>query len=300
MATAKTARPDKIEDPTKKYPAPPYPDQEQEMPGTEQQMRPRPDHGEKTYKGSGKLEGKRAIITGADSGIGKAVAIAFAREGADVLIAYLNEHEDAKETEKYVKEAGRKAILVPGDISEEAHCRKIIDTAVKEFGGIDILVNNAAYQMQHKELGEITSEELDYTFRTNVYAMFWLCQLAEEYLQPGSAVINTSSVNAYKPNPTLLPYAVTKGAIQNYTAALAQLWGNKGIRVNCVAPGPIWTPLIPGSFPAEETREFGKDTPLGRAGQPAELAAVYVLLASQDGSYVSGATFQVTGGRATI
>ena len=300
MPTTETKKKQRTENPLEKYPKPPYPSQEQDMPGSEQEMRPKPDHGEETYKGSGKLKGKKAIITGGDSGIGKAVAIAFAREGADVLISYLNEDEDARETEKYVKEAGRKAVLVPGDISKEEQCRKIIDTAVKELGGIDILVNNAAWQMQHNTLGEISTEELDFTFRTNVYSMFWLCQEAEKYLKPGSSVINTSSVNAYSPNPTLLPYAVTKGAIQNFTAALAGLWGEKGIRVNCVAPGPIWTPLIPGSFPSEETKNFGKDTPLKRAGQPAELAAVYVLLASDDGSYVSGATFQVTGGRPTI
>lgn len=270
------------------------------MPGSEMKMDPKPDHGEKTYKGSGKLKGKRAIITGGDSGIGKAVAIAFAREGADVLISYLNEEEDARDTEKYIKEAGSKAILIPGDISDENHCKLIIDTAVKELGGIDIIVNNAAYQMQHESLQEITTEEFDFTFRTNVYAMFWLCKYGEEYLKPGSSIINTSSVNAYSPNPTLMPYTVTKGAIQNFTSTLAQLWGEKGIRVNCVAPGPIWTPLIPGSFPAEKTATFGEDTPLKRAGQPAELAPTYVLLASQDGSYISGATFQVTGGRPTI
>jgi hypothetical protein len=289
-----------MQNPLEKYPKPPYPEQEQEMPGSEQEMDPKPDHGEKTYKGSGKLKGRKAIITGADSGIGKAVAIAFAREGADVLISYLNEEEDARETEEYVKKEGRKAILLPGDISDEKHCKKIIDTAVKEFGGIDILVNNAAWQMEHKSLQEVTTEEWDYTFKTNLYAMFWLCKAAEKYLKPGSTVINTSSVNAYTPRPTLFPYAITKGAIQNFTVTLAQLWGEKGIRVNCVAPGPIWTPLIPGSFPAEKVKEFGKHTPLKRAGQPAELAPVYVLLASEDSSYMSGATVQVTGGMPTI
>jgi NAD(P)-dependent dehydrogenase (short-subunit alcohol dehydrogenase family) len=297
-----TTRPvrETVENPVEKYPKPPYPPQEQEMPGSEQKMKPKPDHGENTYKGTGKLKGRKAVITGADSGIGKAVAIAFAREGADVLISYLNEEEDAKETAKYVKEAGQKAVLMPGDISEEEHCKKIIERAVKEFGSVDILVNNAAYQMQHESLQEISAEELDYTFRTNVYAMFYLCKAAEIYFKPGSSVINTASVNAYSPRPTLLPYAVTKGAIQNFTAALAQLWGEKGIRVNAVAPGPIWTPLIPGSFPAEKVKEFGKNTPLGRAGQPAELAPAFVLLASDEGSYMSGATVQVTGGMPTI
>ena len=288
------------QNPAKMYPQPPYPEQEQHMPGTEQKMNPKPDHGEETYKGSGKLVGKKAVITGGDSGIGKAVAIAFAREGADVLISYLKEHEDAKETARYIKKAGRKAVLLPGDISSEEHCRKIIDTAIRELGGIDILVNNAAYQMEHESLQEISVEEWDYTFRTNVHAMFYLCKAAEPHLKPGSAVINTSSVNAYTPRPTLLPYTVTKGAIQNFTVTLAQLWAEKGIRVNCVAPGPIWTPLIPGSFPADKVKEFGKSSPMKRAGQPAELAPAYVLLASQDGSYMAGATIQITGGMPTI
>lgn len=289
-----------IQNPVEQYPKPPYPAQEQDMPGSEQKMDPKPDHGEKTYKGSGKLTGCKAIITGADSGIGKAVAIAFAREGADVLISYLNEEADAEETAKYVEEAGRKAILFPGDITEEAHCKAMIDRAIKEFGQVDILVNNAAYQMQHTSLQEISSEEFDYTFKTNVYSMFWLCKVAEPYLKPGSSVINTSSVNAYTPNETLMPYTVTKAAIQNFTATLAQLWGEKGIRVNCVAPGPIWTPLIPGSFPADRVKEFGRKTPLGRAGQPAELASTFVLLASREASFISGATVQVTGGMPTI
>jgi len=295
--TTKQARP---QNPLDKYPKPPFPAQEQQMPGSEQEMDPKPDHGEKTYKGSGKLEGRKAIITGADSGIGKATAIAFAREGADVLISYLSEDEDAQETADLVKEAGRKAILVPGDISSEEHCKKLIEKAISEFGGVDILVNNAAYQMEHESLQEITTEEWDYTFKTNLYAMFWLCKAAEPHLNPGSTVINTSSVNAYTPRPTLIPYTITKGAIQNFTATLAQLWGEKGIRVNCVAPGPIWTPLIPGSFPAEKVKEFGKQTPLKRAGQPAELAPIYVLLASNESSYMSGATVQVTGGMPTI
>lgn len=288
------------QNPIEKYPRPPYPEQEQNMPGSGQKMNPKPDHGEKTYKGTGKLAGRKVIITGGDSGIGKAVAIAFAREGADVLISYLNEEDDARDTEQYIKEAGRKAILMPGDISDEAQCHRIIDTAVKELGGIDIIVNNAAYQMEHHSLQEVTTEEWDFTFKTNLYAMFWLCKAAEPHLKPGSSIINTSSVNAYTPRPTLFPYTITKGAIQNFTVTLAQLWGEKGIRVNCVAPGPIWTPLIPGSFPAEKVKEFGKQTPLQRAGQPAELAPVYVLLASEDSSYMSGATVQVTGGMPTI
>lgn len=270
------------------------------MPGTEQEMNPKPDHGEETYKGSGKLNGRKALITGADSGIGKAVALAFAREGADVLISYLNEEEDAKETAELVRSAGRKAILMPGDISNEAHCQKLVDTMINELGGIDILVNNAAHQMEHESLQEISAEEWDYTFKTNLYAIFYLCKAAEPHLAPGSVVINTSSVNAYTPRPTLIPYTITKGAIQNFTATLAQLWGEKGIRVNCVAPGPIWTPLIPGSFPADKVKDFGKQTPLKRAGQPAEVAPVFVLLASAEASYISGATIQVTGGMPTI
>ncbi len=289
-----------MQDPKQKYPRPPYPEQEQQMPGTEQKMKPKPDHGENTYKGTGKLKGRKAVITGSDSGIGKAVAIAFAREGADILISYFNEDEDANETAEYVREAGQKAILFAGDISEEGNCKQIIERAVKELGGIDILVNNAAYQMEHESLQEISAEELDYTFKTNVYSMFYLCKAAEKYLKPGSSVINTASVNAYTPRPTLLPYTVTKGAIQNFTSTLAQLWGEKGIRVNAVAPGPIWTPLIPGSFPAEKVKEFGKNSPLGRPGQPAELAPAFVLLACDDGSYISGATVQVTGGMPTI
>lgn len=288
------------ENPVKKYPQPPFPEQQQEIPGTDKAMKPKADHGEKSYKGSGKLKGKKAIITGGDSGIGRAVAIAFAREGADVLISYLNEHDDAKETAKWVEEAGQKAVLLPGDISNEEHCQQIIKKAVEEFGQLDILVNNAAYQMSHKSLQEISAEELDYTFKTNIYSMFHLCKAAEEHLKPGSSVINTSSVNAYKPNPVLIHYATTKGAIQNFTAGLAQLWAEKGIRVNCVAPGPVWTPLIPSTFPPEEVAKFGEQTPLKRAGQPAELAPVYVLLASDDASYILGATFQVTGGTPTI
>lgn len=287
-------------DPVKKYPQPPYPEQQQEIPGSDKELRPKADHGEKSYKGSGKLKGKKVVITGGDSGIGRAVAIAFAREGADILISYLNEHEDAKETVKWVEEAGQKAVLVPGDISEEPHCQQIISKAVSEFGRIDILVNNAAYQMAHESLQEISAEELDYTFKTNIYSMFYLCKAAEPYMKPGSSVINTASVNAYKPNPVLLHYATTKGAIQNFTAGLAQLWAEKGIRVNCVAPGPVWTPLIPSSFSPEHVAEFGMNTPLKRAGQPSELAPAYVLLASDEASYILGATIQVTGGTPTI
>jgi NAD(P)-dependent dehydrogenase (short-subunit alcohol dehydrogenase family) len=289
-----------MQNPAEQYDKPPFPNQKQETPGTESQMTPKADHGETSYKGSGKLAGRKAIITGGDSGIGRAVAIAFAREGADVLISYLNEHDDAKETARYVEEAGRKAVLVPGDIQSEEHCKQIVDRALQEFGQLDILVNNAAYQMSHESLQEITSEELDRTFRTNIFAMFYLCKAAEPHLKPGSTVVNTTSVNAYKPSPGLLAYAPTKGAIQNFTAALGQLWAEKGIRVNCVAPGPIWTPLIPSTMPEEKVKSFGQDVPLGRAGQPAELAPAYVLLASQDSSYMTSSTIQVTGGTPTV
>jgi NAD(P)-dependent dehydrogenase (short-subunit alcohol dehydrogenase family) len=286
--------------PGTKYPAPPYNERQQQMPGTEANMRIKPDHGETSYKGSGKLTGRKAIITGGDSGIGKAVAIAFAREGADVLIAYLNEHEDAGEAAKLIREAGQKAILIPGDIGDENHCKQIIDSAISEFGGIDILVNNAAFQMSRESLQEVSPEEWDKTFRTNIYSMFYLCKAAEPHLKPGSTVINTTSVNAYQPKPKLIAYAATKGAIQNFTAGLAQLWAEKGIRVNCVAPGPVWTPLIPSSMDEEEVRSFGETTPLKRTAQPAELAAAYVLLASDEASFMTGSTIQVTGGTPTM
>src|SRR3954454_12982222 len=289
-----------MQDPKAKYPQPPQPQQQQPTPGYEGEMQPKVDHGENSYKGSGKLTGRKAVITGADSGIGRAVAIAFAREGADVLIAYLEEHEDAKETAKWVEQAGRKAVLVPGDIQDEAHCKEIINRAVQELGGIDILVNNAAFQMTHKSIQEISAEELDRTYRTNIFAMFYLCKAAEPHMKPGSTVVNTTSINAYKPSPQLLAYAATKGAIQNFTAGLGQLWAEKGIRVNCVAPGPIWTPLIPSTMPAEKVKNFGQDVPLKRAGQPAELAPAYVLLASDDSSYMTSSTVQVTGGTPTI
>jgi NAD(P)-dependent dehydrogenase (short-subunit alcohol dehydrogenase family) len=292
----------KAENPADKYPNPPFPKQDQQPPGSEGELVPKADHGEETYKGSGKLKGKKAIITGGDSGIGRAVAIAFAREGADVLISYLadSEDEDAKLTADYVKDAGVKAILLKGDIREESHCQEIIDTAIREMGGLDILVNNAAFQMARKNIQEISPEEWDRTFQTNITAMFYLCKAAEPHLKPGSSIINTTSVNAYSPNEQLLPYAATKGAIQNFSANLSQilLMDGKGIRVNAVAPGPIWTPLIPSTIPEHE--EFGKDTPMGRAGQPAEVAPAYVFLASDQASYIAGATIPVTGGRITI
>lgn len=288
------------QDPTEKYEQPPFQESKISEPGEEGDMNLKPDHGEESYKGSGKLAGKKAIITGGDSGIGKAVAIAFAREGADVLISYLEEHEDAQDTAKYVEQAGRKAVLVPGDISEEAHCQHIVQRAVEEFGQVDILVNNAAFQMARESVQDIPSEEWDKTFKTNIYAMFYLVKAAEPHMKPGSTIVNTTSVNAYKPSPMLLAYAATKGAIQNFTANLGQILADKGIRANCVAPGPVWTPLIPATMPAEAVKSFGKDVPLKRPGQPAELAPVYVLLASEDSSYMTGSTVQVTGGTPTI
>ena len=279
------------------YPKPPYPEQQQEPPGLTSKMKPLPDHGEQSYKGSGRLKGKRAVITGGDSGIGRAVAIAFAREGADILISYLEEEEDAKDTKKLIEEAGRKAVLVPGDVQDPAHCRAIIEKAVAELGGIDILVNNAAHQASFKEIEDISDEEWDLTFRVNIHAMFYLTKAAVPHMKPGSVIINTASINSDAPNPTLLAYATTKGAIHNFTAGLAQLLAKKGIRANAVAPGPIWTPLIPSTMPERHVAKFGENTPMKRAGQPAELATAYVMLADPLSSYVSGATIAVTGGR---
>jgi NAD(P)-dependent dehydrogenase (short-subunit alcohol dehydrogenase family) len=273
------------------------PAQQQEVPGIQSKMTPVPDCGEESYQGSGKLTDKIAVITGGDSGIGRAVAIAYAREGADVLISYLSEDSDAKDTAGYVEQAGRRAVLLKGDVADPQHCRDIIKTAVDELGGVDILVSNAAFQMTHETLDEISDDEWDYTFDTNIGAMFRLCKAAVPHMKPGSSIIGSSSVNSDMPNPTLAPYAATKAAIANFCASLAQMLGDKGIRVNSVAPGPIWTPLIPATMPSERVESFGENTPLGRAGQPKELAPVYVLLASDDASYVSGARVAVPGGK---
>jgi NAD(P)-dependent dehydrogenase (short-subunit alcohol dehydrogenase family) len=273
------------------------PAQQQDVPGEQSKMTPVPDCGENSYRGTGRLKGKATVITGGDSGIGRAVAIAFAREGADVLISYLNEDKDAQETASLVEQAGQRAVLVRGDLDTAEQCRKIIDTAVNEFGKIDVLVSNAAYQMTHQSLEEISDEEWDYTFKVNIGAMFHLVKAALPHMAPGSSIIGSSSVNSDMPNPTLAPYAATKAAIANFSASLAQMLGDKGIRVNSVAPGPIWTPLIPSTMPPEKVESFGQNTPLGRPGQPAELAPTYVLLASEDGSYISGARIAVTGGR---
>jgi NAD(P)-dependent dehydrogenase (short-subunit alcohol dehydrogenase family) len=260
-------------------------------------MDPRPDCGEQSYQGHGRLSGKVAVITGADSGIGRAVAIAYAREGADVLLSYLEEHEDAEDTAGHVRQAGRRAVLVDGDLSNPQHCRDIIAKAVEEFGRIDVLVNNAAYQMTHESFEEIPDDEWDFTIATNLSAMFHLCKAALPHMGPGASIIGSSSVNSDSPNPTLAPYAATKAAIANLTASLAQMLGERGIRVNSVAPGPVWTPLIPSTMDADKVAEFGSNTPIGRPTQPVELAPVYVLLASDEASYVSGARVAVTGGR---
>jgi hypothetical protein len=267
-------------------------------PGTEAEMTPQADHGEASYRGSDRLAGLAAVVTGGDSGIGRAVAIAYAREGADVLISYLNEREDAdaRETARHVEAAGRRCVLVPGDIADAAHCRAVIDRAVREFGRVDVLVNNAAFQRTYQSLDEIPDEEWDYTFRTNITAMFHLAKAAVPHMRPGSSIINTTSIQSDKPSPMLLAYASTKGAVSNFTAGLAQMLGSKGIRVNAVAPGPIWTPLIPSTMPPDKVESFGKDTPLGRPGQPKELAGIYVLLASEEGSYMTGGIHAVTGG----
>lgn len=279
------------------YPTPPFKPQKQPVPGDQSRMDPYPDCGESSYKGSGRLANKIALITGADSGIGRAVAIAFAREGADVAISYLDEHEDAKETARWVEEAGRQCILLPGDLANKAHCSAIVNDTVEKFGRIDVLVNNAAFQMTHETFEDISDEEWVKTFDINITAMFRICKAALASMPSGSSIINTSSVNSDSPSPTLLAYATTKGAIANFTAGLAQSLGPRGIRVNSVAPGPIWTPLIVSTMTEDDITNFGKNTPLGRPGQPVEVAPIYVLLASDEGSYISGTRYGVTGGK---
>ena len=279
------------------HPRPPFRKQNQPPPGVTDELDPVPDHGEDSYKGSGRLAGKRAIITGGDSGIGRAVAVAFAREGADLAIAYLNEDRDAKETQRLVEEAERRAILIRGDLQSPAHCRAIVETTVRELGGLDILVNNAAHQASFSSIEEISDEEWELTFKVNVHAMFYLTKAAVRHMKTGSSIINTASINSDAPSPHLLAYATTKGAIQNFTAGLAQLLAERGIRANSVAPGPIWTPLIPSTMPPEAVANFGKQVPMKRPGQPAELATAYVMLADPLSSYVSGATIAVTGGK---
>jgi len=283
-------------DPREIAPKPPFREQRQEFPAIEAVMQPLPDYGEQTYRGSGRLTGKAALITGGDSGIGRAVALAFAREGADVLISYFSEDVDAQETVKAVEEAGRRCVAVPGDIRNAAHCEHLVTRAMEAFDRLDVLVNNAAYQMHYKSIEEISEEEFDRAFRTNVYATFFLSKAALRVMKPGATIINTSSVECYEPLPILLPYATTKGAIVTFTKGLSREAITKGIRVNAVAPGPVWTPLIPMSMPVEDVKTFGSTTPVGRPAQPAELAPVYVLLASQESSYITGEVIGVTGG----
>jgi len=283
-------------DPRNAGPKPPFPKQEQEPVGLESEMEPRPDYGYDSYQGRGRLRDRVAIITGGDSGIGRAVALAYAREGADVLISYLDEHSDAEETVSVVEEAGRKGIAVPGNIGDRDHCSAIVERAVNELGRLDILVNNAAYQMTHDSLTEIPPDEIERVFRTNVFAPFYLCQEAIARMEPGAVIINTTSVQAYEPSPELIHYAVTKGAIRTFTQALAKELVEQGIRVNGVAPGPVWTPLIAMSFEGAQVSEFGEKSPIGRPAQPAELAPVYVFLASDESRYVVGEIIGVTGG----
>jgi len=285
------------QDPKTQGPQPPVPDQPQNPPGIEARMDPKPDYGEDTYRSSGRLEGKAAIITGGDSGIGRAVALAFAREGADVLISYLEaEQQDAQETVRIVEASGRKAVAAPGDITREAHCQQIVQRAVREFGHLDILVNNAAFQRTHQDISEVSSDEVELTFRTNVFAMFYLCKAAMPHMKEGATIINTASIEASKPEPSLLAYASTKGAIVTFTKGLALEAIQKGIRVNAVAPGPVWTPLIPSTMPAEQVKTFGQQSPMQRPAQPRELAPAYVFLASQESSYITGEIIGVTGG----
>jgi NAD(P)-dependent dehydrogenase (short-subunit alcohol dehydrogenase family) len=289
------------QDPQVQYPEPPFPEQQQEPPGTEADLEPKADHGEETYLGSGRLTDRVALITGGDSGIGKAVAIAFAREGADVLISHLGgmEEVDAADTVEWVEKAGRRAVSVAGDIQDADHCRSLVERAASELGGVDILVNNAAWQACGDQLADVTAEEWRRIFATNIESMFHLARAAVPRMREGGTVINTASIQAFTPSPELLPYAATKGAIVTFTKALAQDPGvlERGLRVNAVAPGPIWTPLIPSTMPAEKAARFGENTPLGRAGQPAELAPLYVFLASQESSYITGEVIGITGGR---
>jgi hypothetical protein len=286
--------------PIMSYPKPPFPKQKQPMPGRTDKMDPRPDHGEDSYEGSGRLKGMAALITGADSGIGRAVALAYAREGADVAISYLEEHEEAEETRRLVEEAGQRALVQAGDLQDAEHCRKIVKEAHETFGRLDILVNNAAHQKHIDSIEELTDEEWEMTFRTNIHSMFYLTKAAVPLMKSGGAIINTASVNSDSPNPGLLAYATTKGAIQNFSAGLAQLLAERDIRVNCVAPGPVWTPLIPSTLPEDTVANFGGNYPMKRPAQPAELASAYVMLADPRSSYTSGATVAVTGGQPII
>jgi NAD(P)-dependent dehydrogenase (short-subunit alcohol dehydrogenase family) len=291
-----------IQDPLKQYQkATPEFQQQQPAPGLEKAMHPKPDDGAETYRGTGRLTGRKAIVTGADSGIGRAVAIAFAREGADVVLSYMPEEEaDAKEVVKLVEEAGRKAVALPGDLKDEGYCEQVIAAAVEQLGGVDILANIAGKQQFVPDIADLTTEQFDATFKTNVYSLFWLCKAAIKHMKPGSTIINTSSIQAYQPAPILLDYATTKAAINTFSKSLAQQVAGKGIRVNVVAPGPVWTPLqVSGGQPEEVLKDFGAKTPLNRPGQPAEMAPAYVFLASQESSYISGETLNANGGMPT-
>lgn len=284
--------------PREQGPKPPFAEQPQQRPGVEAAMQPKPYYGETSYVGHGRMTGKAALITGGDSGIGRAVALAFAREGADVLISYLDESEgtDAQETVRAVEQAGRHAVAVAGDITSEAHCAELVERTVKEFGHLDVLVNNAAFQSTHQSIDEFTAQEIERTFRTNVFAPFYLSKAALPRMQAGSTIINTASVEAYKPEPQLMAYAPTKGAVVAFTKALAKEALERGVRVNAVAPGPVWTPLIPSTMPPDKVAHFGEQSPMKRPAQPAELAPTYVFLATPDSSYITGEVIGVTGG----
>ena len=292
----------KMQDPRRQYPAPPFPAQPQPAPGLAAQMQPKPDHGETSYQGRGRLEGRKALVTGADSGIGRAAAIAFAREGADVALVYLPQEEtDAREVVALIEAAGRKAVAIPGDITDEGFCRSLVETAAQALGGLDVLVNNAGRQKTQRDIGEITSAQFDETLKTNLYALFWITQAAAPHLPEGAAVINTASIQAVEPSEALLDYAVTKAGIVAFTKALSKQLIKKGVRVNAVAPGPVWTPLQPsGGQTQEKVQHFGESAPLGRPGQPVELAPVYVLLASQEASFITGEVYGVTGGEGIV
>lgn len=288
-----------MQNPVTQYPKADFPVQQQDEPGLAKKMKPKPDHGEATYKGLGRLQGRKALVTGADSGIGRATAIAFAREGADLAINYLPEEEpDVKEVIDLLKKEGHKVIVIPGDITSEPFCKELVEKTVKELEGLDIVANIAGKQVAVENIRDITTEQFDKTFRTNVYAMFWICKYALPYLPEGAAIINTASIQSYQPSAPLLDYASTKAATTAFTKALAKQVAPDGIRVNAVAPGPIWTPLQPSKGqPPEKLKEFGNKTPLGRPGQPAEVAPLYVFLASQESSYVTAETYGITGGQ---
>jgi NAD(P)-dependent dehydrogenase (short-subunit alcohol dehydrogenase family) len=291
------ARKKSAKNPKQRHARPPFKQRKLKPPGLDADMRPLADHGESSYQGQGRLSGKVALITGGDSGIGRAIAIAFAREGADCVISYLNEHSDAQETARLVQGAGRRALLVAGDIGKETHCRTLVKRTVREFGRLDVLINNAAFQRTHESIEEVSTAEFEKTFRTNVYAMFWLCREALPIMEAGSAIVNTTSIQATNPSPTLLAYATTKGAIATFTRSFAKEAINRGVRVNAVAPGPVWTPLVASTMPIEDIKQFGKDTPMERPGQPAELAPAFVFLASDDSRYITGEVIAVTGGK---